>query len=301
MRPRKVDRAAFTLVELLVVIAIVSLLITILLPSVVKARASARAVMCASNLRQIGMGFQLYANQNGGKLAAAGEDGDSGAPLLLPDRRGWHSQCLWLNAVTQLVLKQSYDDLQTAATQGRATLPGEGAHFIFVCPDASRAIGYSAGAAKDNDEVTDDGYFIMHGFVDGQDQPRKTFICYCMNYRLFGTNNPQVSLPSIRSAAETVLVMEKRMRTMEATPDDDAYYQSVSGKSNALSGTNLGRFKGDWRRLSTRHGDHGSYICFADGHVALIPLREALTPRAIGANDWNKPGLIWNVTGPATK
>src|ERR1700709_2672361 len=57
------QRRGFTLVELLVVIGIIGLLISILLPSLARARASARNVACLSNLKQIGVGFQLYANE----------------------------------------------------------------------------------------------------------------------------------------------------------------------------------------------------------------------------------------------
>ena len=50
----------FTLVELLVIIAVIALLIAILLPALRQARDSARAINCASNMRQMGVMFSLY-------------------------------------------------------------------------------------------------------------------------------------------------------------------------------------------------------------------------------------------------
>ncbi len=49
-------RRGFTLIELLVVISIISLLIALLLPALASARESARIIVCASQLRQIGVG-----------------------------------------------------------------------------------------------------------------------------------------------------------------------------------------------------------------------------------------------------
>jgi prepilin-type N-terminal cleavage/methylation domain-containing protein/prepilin-type processing-associated H-X9-DG protein len=54
----------FTLVELLVVISVISLLMAILLPALGKARASAKRVHCMSNLRQIGIAFRSYLDDN---------------------------------------------------------------------------------------------------------------------------------------------------------------------------------------------------------------------------------------------
>jgi len=55
--------SAFTLIEVLVVVAIIGLLVAIMTPSLVAARQQGRAVVCANNIRQIGMGWNLYAHQ----------------------------------------------------------------------------------------------------------------------------------------------------------------------------------------------------------------------------------------------
>ena len=67
----------FTLVELLVVIAILALLLSLILTALARARANASAVACCAHLRQIGVAFAVYANDNGGKLPDPGDTGVS--------------------------------------------------------------------------------------------------------------------------------------------------------------------------------------------------------------------------------
>jgi len=104
-------RAGFTLIELLVVIAVIALLVGILLPSLGAVRETARAVVCASNLRQVTIAFTSYANENDDWVAGS------------PDSSG--RQC-WEQGIFNGISTQAFDFIGPLAAHMGMQGPGEG-------------------------------------------------------------------------------------------------------------------------------------------------------------------------------
>lgn len=74
--------SAFTLIELLVVIAIIAILALILFSAFARARENARKTSCISNLRQIGLGVQQYAQDYDGLVPATNAYGEEYEPYI---------------------------------------------------------------------------------------------------------------------------------------------------------------------------------------------------------------------------
>jgi len=73
------NATGFTLIELLVVIAVISILAALIFPVFASARDKARQITCVSNLRQLGLAFQEYIEDNNEILPGAIDGGNGGA------------------------------------------------------------------------------------------------------------------------------------------------------------------------------------------------------------------------------
>jgi prepilin-type N-terminal cleavage/methylation domain-containing protein len=79
---------AFTLIELLVVIAIIAILAALLLPALARAKQKGQQAVCISNLKQIGLAFQMYLNENSDRFPSQSD-------LKNTILGGWHPWTPW--------------------------------------------------------------------------------------------------------------------------------------------------------------------------------------------------------------
>jgi len=243
----------FTLVELLVVIGIIALLISILLPSLNKARETANRVKCASNLRQIGQAILLYTNDNHSSYPITFFS--SGQSPLVPDLNGWASE---IN-----------DGIEGGAGQINTTTPspfqsfgttGDGINnvsqalylllnteditaAVFVCP--------SSGATPDT---------FGGGSNTSASQNNFTNIQQNLSYSYA---NPYPD----QTAAAAGFKMINGIDPTFAVAADINPGTSGGPTNNVLAVTTTSNTAGTQQGNSNNHAQIGQNVLFADGHV----------------------------------
>lgn len=161
------SQRGFTLIELLVVVAIIALLISILLPSLSRARDAGRLAVCLSNLKQLGLGFALYTEDHRGRLPA------------LAHPMSW--QYAWHRKIAAYMGHPDQDGWAEGFGESYMRCPGQ-------APESYRTYGVSYPTVFRNDAWYNHALFIKldnvpaHAYIAGESSNKDWGIGYDYNW-----------------------------------------------------------------------------------------------------------------------
>jgi prepilin-type N-terminal cleavage/methylation domain-containing protein len=137
--PHPRSRRAFTLIELLVVISIIAVLIGLLLPAVQKVREAAARMSCSNQVKNLGLGVQLYHAQSN-KLPP-------GAESVIPGVSGDINGTSWLVYILPQIEQGNVDKLYFKTTAYNTQIATVGGTRVptFYCPSGSKQAATDGG------------------------------------------------------------------------------------------------------------------------------------------------------------
>jgi prepilin-type N-terminal cleavage/methylation domain-containing protein len=231
---------AFTLVELMVVSAVISLIMSILLPSLGRARAKAREVVCATNMRNWGTAFYIYASDSHGTLPHTDDRARNNPPDVYSPEHPEHEYC-YIDLLPPLIGRHSWRDFSDG------TKP---TNDIWQCPVA-KILPDSAYSPQYKPSLKGYHSYAMNSYLEydfdfGKQADTPVYASF-------------LKLADCRAPSRTILMFEQ-------TLDPKRGYGGQGGLSMA------GRYTAeDARALSDRHWHYrngfGSNVIILDCHL----------------------------------
>jgi prepilin-type N-terminal cleavage/methylation domain-containing protein/prepilin-type processing-associated H-X9-DG protein len=240
-------RLGFTLVEMLVVVAISGLLAALLLPTLSKARGRAEAMACLNNTRQLGLAWQLYADDHEGFLAYnLGMNGST-----------FRTNLNWVNNVMTWDLSSDNTNIATLTDASLGPYAGN-ASRIYHCP-SDRSLSTLQRAAGWDRRIRS---YSMNAMVG--------------NAGAFSAGGANTNNPGYKQFFKTTQIPRPAQIFvfLDEHPDsiDDGYF--LNKDRNPIYGAS-----DQWIDLPASYHDNSTAFSFADGHAALHHWKEVNTIR----------------------
>lgn len=232
--PRRRQRAGFTLIELLVVIAIIAILAAILFPVFAQARDQARQTTCLSNLKQIGTGLMMYAQDHDETLPAWPFRGGTGGAFS--DRR-WSvwGYSLWVDAVMPYVKNRA----------------------VFACPNGPRTGRWSNWPNASLTGPLDDPFVVnlaINEYIENADNGWANLA------KLSGARNGPADVSIVAESSFSGIYHDW----------SDGFTVVDRPKNFGLALMYCANKLGN-KICEPRHKGHGVNLIYADGHARFVP------------------------------